>query len=105
MSVDNDLFTLTVKFNGAPSGDYSILLRSATYGRINTEEIYLDVHATILSVSPTIGSIYGGTLVTITGENFSDEPLDNPVTIGGHYCYVITTSPTEITCRTDYLLD
>jgi len=52
-----------------------------------------------------MGSLYGGTLVTIKGENFSNEPLDNPVKIGSHYCYVITSTPSEITCRTDYLLD
>jgi hypothetical protein len=57
----------------------------------------------VTSVSPLVGSFYGGTLVTIEGENFSDNPLDNPVKIGSDYCYVITTSPTQITCRTDML--
>lgn len=39
--------------------------------------------------------------LTITGENFSDDPLDNPVTVDGYYCYVLTSSPTEITCKVD----
>jgi hypothetical protein len=43
--------------------------------------------------------MYGGTLVTITGINFSTDPLDNPVKVGSNYCYVITSSPTQITCR------
>jgi len=43
-------------------------------------------------------------LITITGENFSDEAIDNPVKIGDDYCYVITSTTTEITCRTDPLL-
>lgn len=56
----------------------------------------------------------GGTLVTITGEHFSDSAADNPVKIdytwvGGvdHYCYVTETSDTEIKCRmaTDYNRD
>ena len=50
-----------------------------------------------------MGSIYGGTTITITGENFSNDPLDNPVKIGGNYCYVMTSSPTQITCKTDLL--
>jgi hypothetical protein len=42
--------------------------------------------------------------VTITGENFSPyEATDNPVKIGDHYCYVLTTSETQITCQLDYL--
>lgn len=41
--------------------------------------------------------------MTITGENFSTDPLDNPVKIGNEYCYVLTTSATQITCRTQLL--
>lgn len=65
----------------------------------------LDVYGRVTSISPSTGSRYGGALVTITGENFSYDPLDNPVMIGDHYCYVQTSSPTEITCRTDLLTD
>lgn len=43
-------------------------------------------------------------MVTITGENFSDDLLDNPVKIGDDYCYVITSTPTQITCRTNQLI-
>jgi hypothetical protein len=46
------------------------------------------VHGTVHSVSPLTGSKYGGALITITGENFSDEAQDNPVMIGENYCYV-----------------
>jgi len=105
MSADQSNNSIVVKFNGAFSGDYHIQLYSATYGMIATDELALSVHSTITSVSPLSGSIYGGALVTITGENFSDEPLDNPVMIGDNYCYVVTSSSTEITCRTDPLLD
>ena len=60
------------------------------------------MHATVTSVSPNRGSKYGGTLITITGENFSDDIYDNPVKIGDSYCFVQTTSATEITCRQDF---
>jgi hypothetical protein len=68
-----------------------------------SDDLQLSVSSKITGVSPLSGSIYGGALVTITGENFSNEPLDNPVKIGNNYCYVITSSPTQITCRTDLL--
>ena len=48
--------------------------------------------------------MYGGTVLTITGVNFSNDPLDNPVKIGNNvltseYCLVMTSSPSQITCR------
>lgn len=53
------------------------------------------------------GSIYGGTLLTINGENFGDEYTDNPVQISTNGgvdsidCFVQTTNSTMITCRID----
>jgi hypothetical protein len=41
--------------------------------------IPLDVSASVTSYYPKVGSIYGGTLLTITGENFGEEKTDNPV--------------------------
>lgn len=103
MSVDDAAKSLTIKFPGAVSGTYQLQLSSTQHGRIDSDLLILGVHGTVSSVSPLTGSKYGGALVTITGENFSDNALDNPVKIGEHYCYVQTTSPTEITCRTDFL--
>ena len=63
--------------------------------------------AYVTSVSPLTGSIYGGTLLTITGSNFGDAYTDNPVQIsltggiGSVDCYVETTMATQITCRID----
>jgi len=53
----------------------------------------------VTAVSPSTGSALGGTIVTITGTNFSDEPLDNPVLIGNSICYVQSTSATSIECK------
>jgi hypothetical protein len=105
MSADQETNSIKIKFNGARSGHYHIGLHHEVEGTVASEELAIHVHSTINSISPTSGSIYGGALVTISGENFSDEPLDNPVKIGDDFCYVITSSPTEITCRTDPLLD
>lgn len=105
MSVDEATKSIKVKFPGAPSGNYFLVLSATQGGRIQSDLLLLDVSGSVTSISPTTGSVYGGALITITGVNFSDEPLDNPVKIGDHYCFVQTSSPTEITCRTDYLLD
>jgi hypothetical protein len=48
---------------------------------IDTSSILFTVESTITSVVPQTGSIYGGTLLTITGTNFGDVYTDNPVQI------------------------
>ena len=105
MSVDDAEKSLKIKFPGAKSGSYWIQLSATQHGRIDSDLLQLSVHGTVTSISPLTGSKYGGTLITITGENFSYDALDNPVMIGKDYCYVLTTSPTEITCRTDLLVE
>jgi len=72
MSVDDTAKTLTIKFGGAVSGLYTVQLQSKQYGRLTP--LALTVGTKITNISPTIGSMYGGTLVTITGENFSTDP-------------------------------
>jgi hypothetical protein len=79
MSVDNANKKFTVKFNGAPAGTYTFAVISSSvskYGRIGTTGIILKTSSTITGVSPTSGSVYGGTLLTITGTNFSSTLID-----------------------------
>jgi hypothetical protein len=99
MSVDDAEKTITIKFPGADSGSYYVQLSSSSIGRIDKTPLALEVYGKITGFSPASGSLLGGTLVTIDGENFSDNPLDNPVKVGNNYCLVLTTSPTQITCR------
>jgi hypothetical protein len=57
----------------------------------------------ITNVSPSSGSIGGGTLITITGKNFVPDALDTLVTIGNELnqiCSIEHITPTEIKCRT-----
>lgn len=58
---------------------------------------------TITSVTPNSGGFYGGTLLTITGTNFSPAMSDTLVYIGytlNWFCNIETISATQITCRT-----
>ena len=62
--------TLTFMYGGAWSGIYNLSLRHNQYGLINTKGLQIIVGSNITSISPSSGSIYGGTLLTITGNNY-----------------------------------
>lgn len=54
---------------------------------------------TVASISPVGGILAGGTTVTITGSNFSDNSGPPNVTLGGTACLSVNVnSPTELTC-------
>lgn len=54
----------------------------------------------VTDVSPSSGSQAGGTLLTITGDGFSNVISDNVVHIGSTLCDVLTSSFDTIVCRT-----
>ena len=107
IGVDEATKTITCMFGGAWSGLYSISLRHRDYGLIDTNGILLTVGSNVTSYYPMQGSIYGGTLLTITGTNFGSEFTDNPVQIstlggvGSVDCFLQSISETQIVCRLD----
>ncbi|XP_064635838.1 fibrocystin-L-like [Lineus longissimus] len=80
---------------GRSLADLSILHVSAQ-NKIAMFQTYAEVD----SVSPSVGSTAGGTLLTITGQNFDETTAPASVTIGGEDCVVASLSDTEITCVT-----
>ena len=91
---------------GGFSSDYKIIVARDGYGYSKpsvadgdkfTYGIYID------SISPINGSKEGGTILTITGENFSTKKNGNQVLIGENqdYCVVQTATATELTCKTN----
>ena len=84
IEVDDNAKTFVAMFGGAESGTFQISIRHKDYGLIGTDGLILDVSSTVTSYSPTTGSIYGGTLLTITGTNFGNEFTDNPVQISSN---------------------
>ena len=88
MSVDDSTKSLRIKFPGADSGNYNIFLVGEGVGRIDKEPLALTVTSQVTGISPLTGSVHGGTLVTIQGINFSDDPYDNPVKVGDYWCLV-----------------
>jgi hypothetical protein len=106
IKVDQATKKLTVMFGGAESGDFQMSIRHKTYGLIDCTSKILNVGASVSSYTPMKGSIYGGTLLTITGKNFGHLITDNPVSIvhtSGRSvpCYVKSTMATTIKCRLD----
>ena len=91
-------------FGGAYSGTYQVEIRYKDE-KIDTTGVILTVGSKVTSYSPQIGSMYGGTLLTIHGTNFGKEITDNPVQIsyngalGSTHCYLQTIEQTKITCR------
>jgi hypothetical protein len=105
IAVDDSTKTLTCLFGGAWSGQYLISIRHKTFGLLDNVGLGFTVGSNVTSVTPNLGSRYGGTLLTITGKNFGTVPTDNPVQIstlggvGSIDCFVKTITPTGITCR------
>jgi hypothetical protein len=79
IEVDDGAKTFTAMFGGAYMGQFQISIRHKDYGLVGTVGLILDVSASVSSYTPMTGSIYGGTLLTITGTNFGDTYTDNPV--------------------------
>lgn len=55
--------------------------------------------STVTDITPTQGSVLGGTVLTITGTNFSAEKTDQAVTVARTFCDILTVTTTQITCR------
>jgi hypothetical protein len=105
IGVDDAAKTISVMFGGAWSGAYQVRIRHKAFGLLDTSGLVLTVGSNVTSYYPTSGSIYGGTLLTITGTNFGKEFTDNPVQIstlggvGSVDCFLKSISTTQITCR------
>jgi len=91
---------IKVKFGGSESGLYDVQVRAKSYGRFDCSGVVLRTIGVVTAFSPSQGSLHGGTLVTVTGYNFSTDIQDNPIRIGNTDCLVLSSSNTEIKCRT-----
>ncbi|KAL3886654.1 hypothetical protein ACJMK2_026634, partial [Sinanodonta woodiana] len=66
-----------------------------TSGALPTVNVQLDV----TNVYPTIGSLMGGTKITVTGSGFGMDSSDVKITIGDHGCDVDLINPTRVICQ------
>jgi hypothetical protein len=91
--------TLRVKFPGAQKGLYTLYINldastSANGSPTFTSGISID------SISTLVGSINGGTTITLTGTNFLSTASNQVIFIGKTPCTYVTNNSTYIQCTT-----
>jgi hypothetical protein len=106
IAVDTINKTLTVKYGGAYSGTYDVLIKSTSNGNVDTAAIQLEVLFEILDFLPLEGSIFGGTKLTIQGGPFTENIKETIVKVGYKWwedinfdCYMISVTEDEAVCR------
>jgi len=69
----------------------------------DADTVAFKYQTSISSISPTVGSIHGGTIITIAGDNFSPILSENLVTVGNLHnyakCNMVSATKTELKCR------
>lgn len=102
--VDDVAKTFSVRYTGAPKGTYYFTVTSKAYtetttGKLAVSAIAFVVDGSVIDISPKQGSVYGGTLLTITGTGFSTGLFDQVVKVSDFYCDILTATNTVLTCR------
>ena len=104
--IDVNNTNIYVRISGGESGEFRVAVnkKSSGYASIESSDANKFVYGIfVTSVYPSTGSINGGTVLTIQGENFSADKRENQVYVGAAanwVCKIISATPTEITCRT-----
>lgn len=55
-----------------------------------------------MSLSPSAGSVHGGTIVTVNGNGFD---MSTVATLGSSVCTILSMTTTSLTCKTTRSLD
>lgn len=90
---------LIIRSPSLPPGLYklNILIEGLGMVKVNSQ---IEYKLFVSSFTPRIGSIRGGSLVTVYGEGFSTECQLNQVAFGTQRCKVIECNEQWLTCRT-----
>ena len=106
IAVDDVEKSITVKYGGAYSGTYDLLIKSQLHGNVDTSATQLEVVFEINHIFPLYGSVYGGAKLTITGGPFTEDINETFVKVRfqwwdgiDHYCYVIAVWEDKVICR------
>ena len=96
-------FNVSVAYDGAMKGSRSgTFPQTYRYDRTGRPYMY-QTYAEVYSISPTSGSLAGGTVVTITGRGFPSLDLNLgdtlSVRLNGVQCTVTSSNYSTITCR------
>lgn len=93
----NAVHTITVHFPGGPVGAYTLNVFHALYGLVAMKTAKLRIGPTVTGMDPISGSLYGGTLITIAGENFE---ASDSIKFQNSPCAIQSFKSTEIKCLT-----
>lgn len=93
--LDNSNVVVTI--DDIPVGSNDVQVRVRDYGRADGS-LSVTRTASITSITPSSGSTYGETTITIQGEGFVVN--DTTVNVDGSACTVQTTTLSEVTCIT-----
>ena len=85
--------------NPIPAGEYEISVLVEQYGYAQTDEVIVS-NLALHSATPELGSIRGGTEITLEGYGFSPILNENVVLVGDEECVIIDSSYSTITCIT-----
>ncbi|GFN92114.1 fibrocystin-l, partial [Plakobranchus ocellatus] len=83
-------------------GDYRllVLVDGKGYADLRTNSISdISYVFQVTSMSPSFGSLYGGTDLLIVGEGFSSNSSEMEVTLGPHTCDITSLTANQIECR------
>lgn len=86
---------LLASIDNIPAGVNDLIVRVIGYGKA-LGSLSVTGNPVISSVSPSSGSTYGETEITIQGNGFVDG--DTTVTIGGTACDIVSTTLAEVVC-------
>ncbi|KAI2652983.1 Fibrocystin-L [Labeo rohita] len=94
---------ITCLLPALPPAEYNVRVRVGNQGYPLTSDGVKTTIEYVLEVtgfSPSLGSLYGGTTVTISGSGFSPVAADNNVTLGDRQCRVTAASDHYLECVT-----
>lgn len=89
---------LKASFDSLPVGDNEVVVRRKGYGRASGT-LSVTSNLNIAQITPSSGSVNGGTVVTLRGNGFVVNETD--VTLGDTSCEIITTTLSTVTCKTE----
>lgn len=85
VAVDTTAKTLTLKYGGAYSGTYDMVIKSELNGNLDTSGFKLHVVFEILDFEPKEGSLFGGTKLTLYGGPFTSDIKETIVKVGANW--------------------
>ena len=102
---------ITCRLSGGQAGDYLIKVHQAGIGYSKPGTAGDNAFKYVIkvtSITPSSGSLEGGTVLTIVGENFSTITNENQVVIGDSgldYCIVTDATAIELKCKVNKPLE